>query len=74
MNAFGAVLKVLAAAAVIAGAVFVVIAYGEKIVAFFKKLLGRFGCSCNSDFVDECDLEDAEEEVVASEQDFSEEE
>ena len=70
MNAFGVFLKILAAAAVIAGAVFVVVVYGDKLLSYVKKLLGRIGCcKCGeSDFVDEGDLED--EQIVAAEQDF----
>jgi hypothetical protein len=71
MNAFSVIAKILAAAAVIAGAVFVVIVYGDKIMGFAKKLLSRVGCGgeCDdSDFVDDSDLVD--DEVVAGEQDF----
>ena len=70
MNAFSVLLKILAAAMVIAGVVYVVIVYGDKIMGFVKKLLGRTGCcTCDdSDFVDDSDLEDGE--IVAGEQDF----
>lgn len=71
MNAFSVIMKILAAIAVIAGIVFVVVVYGEKIMAFAKKLLGRVsrrGECDDSDFVDDCDLEDGE--IVAGEQDF----
>ena len=70
MNAFGVLLKILAAAAVIAGVVYVVIVYGDKIMGFAKKLLGRIGCcTCSdSDFVNDCDLEDGE--IIAGDQDF----
>ena len=70
MNAFSVLLKILAAAAVIAGIVYVVIVYGDKILAFGKKLMGRIGCrNCSdADFVDDCDLED--DEIVAGDQDF----
>lgn len=67
MNSFSVIAKILAAAAVIAGIVFVVIVYGDKIMDFFKKLLGR-GKTTDPDFVDDCDLID--EEIVAGEQDF----
>lgn len=67
MNSFSVVAKILAAAAVIAAIIFVVIVYGDKIMGFFKKLLGRGG-SDKHDFVDECDL--ADEEIVAGDQDF----
>ena len=70
MNAFSVLLKILAAAAVIAGIVYVVIVYGDNIMGFCKKLLGRIGCcTCDdSDFVDDSDLEDGE--IIAGEQDF----
>jgi hypothetical protein len=71
MNAFSVIMKILAAAAVIAGIVFAVVVYGDKIMAFAKKLLSRIGCygECDdSDFVDDCDLED--EDFVAGDQDF----
>lgn len=70
MDAFGVLLKILAAIAVILGAVFVVVTYGDKIMGFFKKLMGcQCGCACDdSDFVDESDLED--DEIIAVDQDF----
>lgn len=72
MNAFSVIAKLLTAIAVIAGAVFVVVVYGDKILAFIQKLLSRVGCPCNqcddSDFVDDSDLEDGE--IVAGDQDF----
>ena len=81
MNPFNALMKILATAAVIAGAVFAVIMYGDKIADFTRKLLGRLGvstCPCeDEDFVDESDLEEVETvaaeqdvETVATEQDF----
>lgn len=68
MDALGVVLKILAAIAVIAGAVFVVLKYGDKILAFFNKLLGRDDICVDSDFVDDSELE--AEEIAADEQDF----
>ena len=70
MNAFSVLLKILAAAAVITGVVYVVIVYGDKIMSLLKKLLGRPSCcACDdSDFVDDSDLEDGE--IVAGDQDF----
>lgn len=72
MNAFSVIAKLLTAIAVIAGAVFVVVVYGDKILAFIHKLLSRVGCPCNqcddSDFVDDCDLED--EDFVSDDQNF----
>ena len=40
-NAVGVVLKIAAAIVVVAGLIFVAIAYGDKIAAWCKKLLGR---------------------------------
>ena len=69
MNAFGVMAKILTAAAVIAGVVFAVVVYGDKILALIKKLMGRIGFESDaSDFVDESDLVD--DEIVAGEQDF----
>lgn len=73
-----AIIKVLAAAAVIAGAVFAVVMYGDKIMATVKKFLGRLGVEpCpfeDEDFVDECDLANdcdlVEEEPTVADQDF----
>ena len=68
-----AIIKILAAAAVIAGAVFAAIMYGDKIMSLTKKFLSRLGitvtCSCeDEDFVEDCDL--VEEEPLAADQDF----
>lgn len=76
MNAFNALVKVLTAAAVIAGIAFAAIVYSDKIIAFVKKLLTRldYRQCADPDFVDECDLADesdpVEVEVIAAEQDF----
>lgn len=43
MKIFGNVMKILAALATIAGAVYLIATYGDKIVAWAKKLLN---CSC----------------------------
>lgn len=73
MNGFSVIAKLLTAAAAIAGAVFVVVVYGDQIVSYINKLLGRVGTrgECvDSDFVDDCDLVD--DEAVAEEQEFEE--
>ena len=56
-------LKILTALAAIAGAVFVVATYGDKIVAFAKKLLGK--CPCCEAEEAPVDEPAAEEEVVS---------
>ena len=78
MKVFTAILKVLAALAAIAGIVYVIATYGDKIVAWAKKVLGCTceccGCECDCDCDCDCDCncEEAEaaEEVVAEESDF----
>ena len=49
MKAFCNFLKFVAVLAAIAGAVYVAITYGDKIVAWFKAQFGKYcccGCSC----------------------------
>lgn len=64
--------KILAALAAIAGAVYVAATYGDKIVAWAKKLLnGCCECCCDDECCcgDECCCE-AEDAVEANEADF----
>ena len=79
MKLFYNILKLLTALAVIAGIVYVVIAYGDKIVAWVKKVL-HWDCCCNSDCCcdgdccedDFCEAveEPAPENIQAEEADF----
>lgn len=76
MKTFKIILKILVALAAIAGVVYVIATYGEKIVQWCKDMLKRlsckFGCmnkyfcgtSCDSDIFEESDS------VVAEEADF----
>lgn len=45
MKVIGTILKILAALAAVAGAVYVIATYGDKIVAWAKNLLNK--CCCN---------------------------
>lgn len=54
MKVFTTVLKIVAALAAIAGIVYVIATYGDKIVAWAKKLLGKAGCCCGEE-VCECE-------------------
>ena len=75
MKTVGTVLKVLAALAAVAGAIYVVATYGDKIVAWVKKVFripekcccGCEDCEdcedCECDFCDVC--EDGEEDFEA---------
>ena len=59
MKVFSAVMKILAALAAVAGVVYVVATYGDKIVAWAKGLLARFQCctceECTCPCEDDCD-------------------
>ena len=75
MKTVGTVLKILAALAAVAGAIYVVATYGDKIVAWVKKVFripekcccGCEDCEdcedCECDFCDVC--EDGEEDFEA---------
>ena len=58
MKVISALLKVVAALAAIAGVVYVIATYGDKIVAWAKSLLNRTqcGCTCEGD-CDACECE-----------------
>ncbi len=69
MKVVATILKILAALAAIAGVVYVIATYGDKIVAWAKKILSR-SCQCEC----ECDEEGCcccEEAAEAGEQDFA---
>ena len=67
MKVFTIIVKILAALAAIAGIVYVIATYGDKIVAWAKKLLGGCPCcDCDGDCEDcdcECDCECVEEVI-----------
>ena len=74
MKAFSVIIKILVALAAIAGAVYVAATYGDRIVAWAKKLLSRFDackdceCNCDGECTCECECEacecECEEEAV----------
>lgn len=63
MKVFGTIMKILAAVAVVAGIVYVLATYGDKIVAWARKLLCRVECCCGMN----CDCEDMCCETVVDE-------
>ena len=77
MKVVNTIAKILVALAAVAGAVYVIATYGEKIVAWAKSLLKCCGkrectcggeCTCNEeDIADETPAEEAVEEVVEEE-------
>jgi hypothetical protein len=66
MKTFSIVVKVLLALAAIAAIVYVIVVYGEKITAWFKKTLGSLKCFCDQ----EVDISDGDGVVIADEKDF----
>ena len=60
MKAFNIIMKIVAAIIAIAGIIYIAATYGDKIVAWCKKMLGKLEClcgSCDCD-CDECPCED----------------
>ena len=85
MKAFKVIAKIVVALAAIAGIVYVVATYGDRIVAWARKLLNSCpccgcGCDCDCDCdcdecdcecdCDECDCAAEEGTVVAEQNDF----
>ncbi len=68
-------LKILTALAAIAGVIYIIATYGDKIVAWAKKLLASCPCKCNvEDCADcECECECPCEEPAAEEAPVAEE-
>lgn len=76
MKVFNTIMKIVAAVAVVAGIVYVVATYGEKIVAWAKKLLGTVEnccgvkCTCEEECCceGECCCEEAPVEEAPAEE------
>ena len=70
MKVFGMIMKIVIALAAVAGAVYIAATYGDKIVAWAKKLLGCKcgGHCCCDDAVEEAPAEAAEEAPAAAEE------
>ncbi len=75
MKTFGNILKVLAALATIVGAIYVIIKYGDKIVAWTKQTFGKYFpcCCCCCEECEEIEVEDesvVEESAPVADEDF----
>ncbi len=70
MKTFGNIMKAILALAAIAGAVYVIATYGDKIVAWAKKLLCTCKCCGEEVIVEAAPAEAAEEVPAVSETDF----
>jgi len=79
MKSVNTIVKILTALAAVAGAVYLIATYGDKIVAWAKKMLASCPCKCNvEDCADcececECACEEAAEEAPADEAPAAEE-
>ena len=76
MKIFNVIIKIALALAAVAGLVYVIATYGDKIVAWAKKMLGACKCCCDGDCCcgeDCCCEEDCcEEECFCDEADVEE--
>ncbi len=57
MNCFKTVMKILTALAAIAGVIYIIATYGDKIVAWAKKMLESCPCKCKVEDCCECECE-----------------
>ena len=57
MNCFKTVMKILTALAAIAGVIYIIATYGDKIVAWAKKVLENCPCKCKCECEGECECE-----------------
>ena len=81
MKVFSIIVKIVAALAFIAGAVYLIATYGDKIVAWSKKLLSCKCCGCDAeveveitdDEAEEAPAEEVVEEVAAEDAPVAEE-
>ena len=71
MKVFTAITKILVALATVAGAVYLAATYGDKIVAWAKKLLNGCKCCCENGCCGECTCE--EEDIAEPEEQAVEE-
>lgn len=70
MKTLGTILKIIGALAAIAAIIFVIIRYGEAIIAWLKRTLAKLGIPCCQEVTLYDTDEETEEVVVAEEKDF----
>lgn len=70
MKTFTTILKVLAALAAVAGIIYVVATFGDRIVAWAKQLLNKLGWIGRKKKDEFEDFEDLDEELDADDADF----
>ena len=57
MNCFKTVMKILTALAAVAGVIYIIATYGDKIVAWAKKLLESCPCKCKVEDCGACECD-----------------
>ncbi len=75
MKVFTKIMKVIATLAAIAGVIYILATYGDKIVAWAKSLMAKldcccFGCDCDCDCDCDCCEDEAVEVIEADDKDF----
>ena len=73
MKIAATIAKILAAVAAVAGAVYLIATYGDKIVAWAKKMLGSCKCCCDGECDCDCCCEEDDivaDDITAAEADF----
>lgn len=68
MKTIGAVIKVLTAIATVAGAIYIIATYGDKIVAWAKEMMAKFPCQCPCDATEEAPAKEAAAEEAPAEE------
>lgn len=67
MKTLGAIIKVMTALATVAGAIYIIATYGDKIVTWAKRMMEKCPCSCSISFGEEAEADVPEEAPVAEE-------
>lgn len=66
MKTIGAIIKVLTALATVAGTIYIIATYGDKIVAWAKEMMAK--CPCSGDCKCSCEEAPAAEEAAPAEE------
>lgn len=72
MKVFTTILKIVAALAAIAGVIYVIATYGDKLTAWAKKMLDKFNCCCFCGCDCDCDCDCCQEIDEISEEEVAE--
>ena len=63
MKTFGLIVKLLTAIAAVAGAIYIVATYGDKVVAWAKEMMAKCPCKCCGKDEESCCCESAEDKA-----------